>query len=51
MEESHTQKWLIVKPEALLWALEEVEEGRPATDVLLEVLDIANDLPEDQSDL
>lgn len=44
------QTWLVVRPDALLWALEEVETGRSAVEVMTEVLDIAHesvDPPED----
>ena len=43
MDANGLTTFLVVHPTSLLWALEEVEAGRSASDVMLEVIDIAQE--------
>jgi len=44
------QTWLVVHPESMLWALEEVAAGRTPEDVMYEILDFAQGSMEEESD-
>jgi hypothetical protein len=41
MDDLRRQTWLVVKPASFLWALEQVEEGRPAVEIMQICLDMA----------
>lgn len=41
------QVWLVVRPDALLEALEQVERGTPAVEVMQYVLDLAHQSAEE----
>lgn len=49
-EGNATQTYLIVHPEALLRALDLVEQGHPATDVMASILDIARENTEEDDE-
>ena len=44
------QTWLVVHPASLLWALELVESGQKAEDVMLLALDLAKQSMEEDPD-
>lgn len=50
MAEGMTQTYLIVHPESLLKALDLVEQGLPATDVMAMILDIARENMEEDDE-
>lgn len=49
MDSPVKETWLVVKPASLLWALEEVEGGRPALEVMQQCLDFAHGSMEELS--
>ena len=48
MADNGVSTFLVVHPSSMLWALEEVERGRTAQDVMFEVIDIAHENKEDE---
>lgn len=49
MESPLKETWLVVKPISFLWALEQVEEGRPALEVMQQCIDFAHGSMEESS--
>jgi len=50
VNENMKATWLVVHPESMLYALELVEKGEPAVDVMTKVIDWAHASMEDDDD-